>query len=67
MAIKYYISSVIGDGSEENPYRPKICNYNIKSMGRTTQDGSDWCLCWVDTYDHEQWSDDMDINLLEEY
>lgn len=67
MTKKYYISKVIGDGTESDAYRPKISDYPINSMSRTCKDEDDWCLCLVDANDHALWADDSDISEIEEF
>ena len=29
MPTRYYLSPIIGDGTEENPYRPKVAEYGL--------------------------------------
>lgn len=33
MSKRFYITKIIGNGSEENPYRPKVADYNVSWSG----------------------------------
>ncbi len=33
MAKRYYLCDIIGDGSEDEPYRPKVADYGVKWSG----------------------------------
>lgn len=59
---RYYISDVIGDGSEDNPYRAaaEVPGVNVTALIPTHPEGhpdygkpsSPWCLCLVAADDH---------------
>ena len=54
---RYYVCPVIGDGTEENAYRPKVADYNVSWTGLLSTDPQGlpkkaWSLVLVDTVDH---------------
>lgn len=68
MTEKYYISKIIGDGTEDNGFQSKFESYPKEEgnhMSRTCKDGDDWCLCKIDVDDHSLWADDPDITEIE--
>lgn len=42
MAKRFYLSKIIGDGTEQNPYRPKVADYSVSWSGviPSNEDGS---------------------------
>lgn len=55
---RYYLSPIIGTGTEADPYRPKIADYGvswscvISSDELTGQPKHPWCVAVVDAADH---------------
>lgn len=65
---RYYISSIVGDGSIENPYRPKVANYPVGySAAYPPQDMTtgkytmSWCLVVAVGPDHRALTKDLDL------
>lgn len=61
MSKRYYVCDVIGDGSEESPYRPKIADQNVARVTQMSFDDSGtltkpWALVLVDTINHARLS-----------
>jgi len=58
MARRYYVCKIIGDGTETNPYRPKVADYPVSwvvVLG-SNPDGSPkkaWALVLVNTVNHD--------------
>lgn len=66
---RYYISPIVGDGSESNPFRPKVANYGVPWVGvqSTGPDGRPdrtWSLVLVNTTDHTALIADPDIRAI---
>lgn len=38
MSKRYYLAEIIGDGSESNPYRPAVAEYNVAWVGAIDSD-----------------------------
>lgn len=59
MAKRYYLCDIVGDGSEDNPFRPLVADYNMSyvmacdsdAVGRPLHADA---LVLVDTEDHSQ-------------
>lgn len=72
MSKKYYISPIVGDGSEMNPYRAKISDYGKSWTGTIPSDPVtgiplfDWALCIVSSVDHGLIVADRTIDRLPE-
>ena len=55
---RYYLSPIVGTGTEEDPYRPKIADYGvswscvISSDELTGQPKRPWCVAVVEAADH---------------
>lgn len=54
---RYYVCRVVGDGTENNPYRPKVANYPVNWVGilGSNPDGTPkkaWALVLVNAVDH---------------
>lgn len=72
MAKRYYISPIIGDGSENNPYRPKVADHGVAWSGAIPSgpDGkptSSWALVIVAAKNHAAIIADKDIDDLPEF
>mgnify|MGYP001585652372 CR=1 FL=1 len=69
MAKRYYLSPVIGDGSEDNPVRAKVKDYGV-SQAPVIPSGPDgmplfnWCLVVVNTVNHAPLLADVAIDAL---
>lgn len=69
---RYYISPIIGDGSIDNPYRPKVADYGVPWAGLipTDQDGKPvavWALVLVSAANHAKLLADKDIHGLPDF
>jgi len=69
MAKRYYISPIIGDGTETNPYRAKVSDHGKPWVGVIPTDETgkpikDWALVLVDTANHKPIVDDNAIDAL---
>lgn len=69
---RYYVSSIIGDGSIENPYRPRVADHGVAWAGNipTGPDGkptSTWALVVVDAKNHAALIADKDIDDLPDF
>lgn len=55
---RYYISPIVGDGSEENSFRPKIADYGVNWVGSIPSDQNtglplfNWTLVLVEAQNH---------------
>lgn len=55
---RYYLSPIIGSGSEADPYRPKVADFGVSWAGVipsdpvTGQPLRPWCLVQVEAPDH---------------
>ena len=63
MAKRYYISKIVGDGSEESPYRPRVADYKVSWAGMvpSNADGTPkygFAFVIVSTVDHQILLDD---------
>jgi hypothetical protein len=68
---RYYISKIVGDGSEENPYRPRVADYPVRWVGMIppNPDGSPkygFTFVLVAATDHQQLLDDPQIKGIPE-
>ena len=67
---RYYLSPIIGSGSEADPYRPKIADFGVSWAGIipsdpvTGQPVRSWCLAQVETPDHTVLLADADLTAL---
>lgn len=66
---RYYLSPIIGSGTEADPYRPKIADYGVDWAGVIKSDASGhpaqpWCLVLVNTADHSKLLADADLDPL---
>lgn len=57
MAKRFYISKIVGDGTEYNPFRPKVADYNVSWSGviPSNEDGTPkfgFTFVIVNTQDH---------------
>jgi hypothetical protein len=50
---KYYVSTVIGDGTEFNPYRPQLSDSGVNHVAVINQAVKPWALCLVSAQDHD--------------
>lgn len=72
MSKRYYLCDIIGDGSEENPFRPAVANYNVSWTGpiETGEDGRPIhanTIVLVNTENHTQLRNDPKIDPMAEY
>lgn len=68
---RFYVAPVIGDGTEFNPYRPKVANYavNWSVILPSKPDGTPlfpWCLVIVGAPDHTALVNDVDLDAFPE-
>lgn len=69
---RYYISPIVGDGSIENPYRPKVADHGVSwsgviptdSAGKPTQS---WTLVVVNAKNHSKILADKTIDDLPDF
>lgn len=66
---RYYLCAMIGNGSEESPYRPKVANYNVSwsAVVSHNADGTlrfPWAFVIVNTIDHTALLADNQIKAL---
>lgn len=71
MSKRFYISKIIGDGTEENPFRPKVADYNVSWSGviPSNPDGTPkfgFTFVIVNTRDHQPLLDDPQIKGMPE-
>jgi hypothetical protein len=71
MAKRFYISKIIGDGSENSPYRPAVADYNVPWVGviPSNPDGTPkygFCFVIVNTINHQPLLDDVRIKGMPE-
>lgn len=52
--IAYYITTIIGNGTNDNPYRSKVSDYGINYSSVIDLNKKNWCLVVVNTEDHSQ-------------
>lgn len=73
MAKRYYISKIVGDGTEGNAFRAKVEDYGVQYSAEIQSDPvtglplKDWCLCVVAAKDHSQLRKDADIDPLPDF
>lgn len=78
MSKRYYVSKIIGDGSEENPFRPKIAEYPVNWVGSiaTEEDPTSpnygkplhtSCFVLVNTVNHALLRNDVDLDNLPDF
>lgn len=72
MAKRYYISPIVGDGSIDNPYRPKVADHGVAWSGAipTGPDGKPlkpWALVIVAAKNHAALIADPDIDDLPDF
>lgn len=58
--MRYFISKIIGDGQEFNPYRPKIADYGV-SFSVDFRTENDWCIGVTSAADLTNVTNDPDI------
>lgn len=71
MSKRFYITKIIGNGSEENPYRPKVADYNVSWSGviPSNPDGTPkfgFTFVIVNTQNHQALLDDPQIKGMPE-
>lgn len=69
---RYYLCDVIGDGSEENSYRPALADYGVNHVAviPTGPNGRPlfaWCLALVDTPGHGALLADVRLDALPDF
>lgn len=70
---RYYISPIIGDGSEFDPFRPKIADYGVSWVGVIPNDPAtglplfSWCLVRVEAINHGVILADNTIDALPDF
>ncbi len=58
--MRYYISKIIGTGTETDPKRPKIAEYGV-NFSITHSDQLDWCLGVTDAGNVDSLVSDVDV------
>ena len=67
---RYYISPIVGAGTEADPFRPKVADYGVSWAGVIKSDQSTgrprlpWCLVVVEADSHAAILADADIQAL---
>lgn len=75
---RYYLSNLVGDGSEDNPFRPRVADYGVAWAGSIPTDENPAsptygrpiygdCLVIVDTVDHNVLRQDSAIDALPDF
>lgn len=69
---RYYISPIIGDGSIDNPYRPKVADHGVAWSGiiQTDVEGKPlhpWALIVVSANNHASLLADKNIDALPDF
>lgn len=69
MARRYYISRVVGDGTDGDPYRAKIADYGVAHVaiiasGPDGHPSRPWALCLVNTTNHAPLVADSDLRAI---
>lgn len=70
---RYYISPIAGDGTEFNPYRPKIADYGVSWVGSIPSDPitgkplASWVLVLVSANNHGAIISDPAIDSLPDF
>ena len=73
MSKRYYISPIVGDGTEFNPFRPKIADYGVAWAGsipsdpKTGHPTSTWTLVLVNAKNHAALLADGAIDALPDF
>lgn len=73
MSKRYYISPIVGDGTEENSFRPKVADYPVKWVGIIPSDPVTglplfaWTLVLVEAQNHGQLISDGAIDPMPEF
>ncbi len=75
MAKRYYLCNIIGDGSDDNPYRPAVADYEASgvSWAGVIESGPDGrpihadCLVIVNTEDHSALRRDARIDAMPDF
>ena len=73
MSKRYYISKIVGDGSEYDSYRPKVADYNVAWVGSIESDPETGkpihteCMVLVDAVDHGVLKRDVDIDEMPDF
>lgn len=72
MSKRYYLCDVIGDGTEDNPFRPAVADYGVNWSGSipTGEDGrptTTWALVIVGAKDHAQLRKDARLDALPDF
>lgn len=66
---RYYVCKIIGDGSDSEPYRPKVADYPVAWVGMVGSNPNGtprfgWALVLVDTVNHDQLLNDNQIKAI---
>ena len=73
MSKKYYVSDIIGDGSEENPFRPAVADHGVAWVGSIQSDPDTGrpiyadCLVLVSAQNHAQLRSDKRITAMPDF
>jgi hypothetical protein len=78
MTKRYYVSKILGDGSEENPYRPAVADHGVNWSGSIATDENEAspnygkplfadCLVIVATSNHAKLRNDPNISALPDF
>lgn len=73
MAKKYYVSDIIGDGSEENPFRPAVADHGVSWVGSIQSDPVTGrpihadCIVLVAAQNHAQLRADKRITAMPDF
>jgi hypothetical protein len=70
---RYYISPIIGDGTEENPFRPKVADHGVAWVGSIPSDPDTghplfaWTLVLVNAINHGPLLADQTIDAMPDF
>ena len=73
MSKKYYVSAIIGDGTEENPFRPAVADHGVSWVGSIKSDPVTGhpihadCLVLVAAQNHAQLRGDNRITAMPDF
>lgn len=78
MSKRYYVSKIVGDGSEENPFRPKVADHGVNWVGSIITDENPEspnygkpvhtsCFVLVNTINHAVLRGDPDIDDMPDF
>lgn len=72
MVKRYYVSNIIGNGTDEDPFRPKVADYGVSWVGSIPTDANGIpvyadCLTVVNAEDHSALRKDAAIDAMPDF